>query len=109
MLKLFGLLFYISFFLFQGTLSADENTETAEIEEQIPMEEMGQKEVVIPEEAASEDSDTDTSNETQNMQDQTVEPEVTEQNDISEAQREADAAEAAELQEVGEGEEPVIE
>ena len=105
MLKLFGLLFYISFFLFQGTLSAEENTE---IEDQISMEEMRQ-EVVIPEEAASEDSDTDTSNETQNTQDQTVEPEVTEQNDISEAQREADAAEAAELREVGEGEEPVVE
>lgn len=103
MLKLFGLLFYISFFLFQGTLSAEENTE---IEDQISMEEMRQ-EVVIPEEAASEDSDT--SNETQNTQDQTVEPEVTEQNDISEAQREADAAEAAELREVGEGEEPVVE
>lgn len=105
MLKLFGLLFYISFFLFQGTLSAEENTE---IEDQISMEEMRQ-EVVIPEEAASEDSDTDTSNETQNTQDQTVEPEVTEQNDISEAQREADAAEVAELREVGEGEEPVVE
>jgi len=105
MLKLFGLLFYISFFLFQGTLSAEENTE---IEDQISMEEMRQ-EVVIPEEVASEDSDTDTSNETHNTQDQAVEPEVTEQNDISEAQREADAAEVAELREVGEGEEPVVE
>ena len=35
------------------------------------------------------------------------EPEVTD--DISEAQREADAAEAAELREAGEGEEPVSE
>ncbi len=109
MLKLFGVLFYISFFLFQGTLSANENTETTEIEEQIPIEEMEQKEIVIPEEAASEDPATDAPNEPQNTEGQTIEPEVTEQDEISEAQREADAAEAAELREVGVGEEPIVE
>ena len=107
MLKIFGLLFYISFFLLQGTLNADENTEAQEIEEQIPMEEMEQKEIFIPEELSTKDANA--SNEPQDMQDQTAEPEVSEQDDFSEAQKEADAAEASELLEMGEGEEPLAE
>ena len=85
MFKSFFTLIFSSLLLFQTAIYAEESLDTNEetiIEDVIPTEEIEQNE---PE----------------------VEAQKEIQEEISEAQKEADAAEAAELQEVGTGEEPV--
>ena len=89
MLKTF-FTFIFSFLLFFYTASyADE---TPDVQEESTIED------VLPTEEVAEEN-----TEPQDTQEQKA------QEEVSEAQREADAAEAAELQEVGEGEEPSAE
>jgi len=86
MFKLLSPFFVLFFLLSHTALTAEENIDTSEpvpIEEQIPQE-------------------------IEAVEAQSVEVEPTE-DAISDAQREADAAEAAELREAGEGEEPLVE
>ena len=91
----------ISLLLLTSLVTANE---TDGVDEQIATEEIVQEEIVIPENSTDEEEGSGIPPEAQ-----TTEPEISEQDEISQAQKEADAAEAAELREVGEGEEPLIE
>ena len=96
MSKTFFTLMFSFLLLFQTTIYGEGTTEVAEeviIEDEVPTEEVSQE-----------------AQEPQDIQETENTPEVEEpQEKISEAQKEADAAEAAELQEVGTGEEPIVE
>ena len=85
MSKLLSSIIFSFFLLFQTTSLAEE---ASDVPQETSVEDQSAEVEAVPETIAPEPEGTD---------------------DISEAQREADAAEAAELREAGMGEEPVIE
>ena len=104
MSKFFTTLTFTFFLLFQTTALAEEELER---EQKIIMDEIPEN---IPRDSLAPEEGTDEAKEPTKIQEQEPTENVDEETEeISEAQREAQAAEEAELREVGVGEEPEAE
>jgi len=104
MSKFFTTLTFTFFLLFQTTALAEEELDG---QQEIIMDEVPED---IPRESLAPEEDTDEAKEPTQIQEQEATENVDEKTEeISEAQREAEAAEEAELREAGVGEEPEAE
>ena len=105
MFKPLSTLLVVTLFLLFQTISIAEENQDVNTEN---VTEITEDETVDAISETDTETDTDIETEIENKAETTEEPD-TEKEEISAAQREADEAEAAELREVGEGDEPVAE